>query len=180
MDYWFGAPFHAIGMLRAGLDRTAFAQDSTYAGMDVISGYSSSVRSSTPIVAVGTRTALTGAVPDGSAASVSLARLAGGSDPGRVTGSDGTSVVLPLDVPTCPAYQAVRVAIDKVGANRLRVRLDNSRNSRATRFRVVVGGDEAGHRVPAAAVKRVQAPLHRATRVRVYVGEHLVARDRLR
>ena len=50
MDYWFGAPFHAIGMLRAGLQKTAFAQDDTYAGMDVISGYTSSIKSSTPIL----------------------------------------------------------------------------------------------------------------------------------
>ncbi|MFZ2012445.1 MAG: hypothetical protein WAV00_01315 [Nocardioides sp.] len=46
VDYWLGAPFHAIGMLRSGLAQTAFAQDSTYAGMDVISGLGSTSHSS--------------------------------------------------------------------------------------------------------------------------------------
>ena len=50
IDYWLGAPFHAIGMLRAGLSSTAFAQDGLWAGMDVISGLSSGVRSATPIL----------------------------------------------------------------------------------------------------------------------------------
>ena len=45
VDYWLGAPFHAIGMLRSGLSQTAFAQDSTYAGMDVISGLGSTSHS---------------------------------------------------------------------------------------------------------------------------------------
>jgi hypothetical protein len=130
-------------------------------------------------VAVGARSADTGMVADGSGGSVTVAGLPGGSHGGRVAGSDGSSAVFPLDVPTCPAYEGVRVAIRKPAAHRLRVRLDNSRNSRATHFRVVLGEDATRHRVPAADVRKVGAPLHRLTLVRVYVGQHLVARARL-
>ena len=48
--------------------------------------------------------------------------------------------MFPLHVPTCPAYEAVRVAIRKPAAHRLRVRLDNSRTSHETQFRVLLGG----------------------------------------
>ena len=89
------------------------------------------------------------------------------------------AAAFPVDVPTCPSYQGVRVSIRKSEPHRIRVRLDNVRNSEATHFRVVLGGDTTRHRVPATEVRRVGAPLHRVTRVRVYVGQHLVARARL-
>ncbi len=45
IDDWLGAPFHAIGMLRAQLKYVAFASDVStgYAGLDVIQGLDSSV-----------------------------------------------------------------------------------------------------------------------------------------
>lgn len=130
-------------------------------------------------VAVGARAAVTGAVADGNDGNVAVTGLLGGSHEGTVAGSDGTSAMFPLDVPTCPAYEGVRVAIRKPAVHRLRVRLDNSRNSHETQFRVLLGGDTTRHRVPAADVRKVGAPLHRVTLVRVYVGQHLVARARL-
>jgi hypothetical protein len=131
-------------------------------------------------VVVGDRSAATGQVADGGGGSASVTGIPGGAQDGSVAGSDGTSAVFPLDVPTCPAFQGVRVAIRKAAAHRLRVRLDNVRNAQATHFRVVLGGDATRHRVPAAEARKVESPLHRLTRVRVYVGQHLVARDRLR
>jgi hypothetical protein len=130
-------------------------------------------------VAVGARSAATGAVPDGSEAAVTVTGLPNGSQDGTVAGSDGTSALFPVEVPTCPAYQGVRVAITKVAPHRLRVRLDNSRNARSTRFHLVIGGDTGWKRVPSADVAKVGAPLRHLTRVRVYVGEHRVARARL-
>jgi hypothetical protein len=130
-------------------------------------------------VAVGAGSADTGVVADGSGDSVLVTGLPGGSHLGSVDGSDGTSSAFPVDVPTCPGYQGVRVSIRKSPSHRVRVRLDNVRNSETTRFRVVLGGETTRHRVPATEVRTVGAPLHRVTRVRVYVGQHLVARARL-
>jgi hypothetical protein len=41
IDGWLAAPFHAIGMLRAGLRQIAYASGQGYAGLDVLGGYSS-------------------------------------------------------------------------------------------------------------------------------------------
>lgn len=131
-------------------------------------------------VAVGTRSAATGAVADGGGGSVRINGVAGGPHTGSVAGSDGTSAVFPVEVPTCPRYEGVRVGVHKLADHRLRVRLDNTRNAHATRFRIVVGGAASRHGVGAADVSTVRKPLHRVTRVRVYVGQHLVARARLR
>jgi hypothetical protein len=45
IDEWLAAPFHAIGILRPGLQQVGFARDpsSGYAGLDVINGWSGSV-----------------------------------------------------------------------------------------------------------------------------------------
>jgi len=131
-------------------------------------------------VAVGSRSVATDAVADGGDGQVTVTGLPGGSQGGSVQGSDGTSAAFPLEVTTCPAYEGVRVAIRKVADHRLRVRLDNSRNSAATRFRLVVGERTGRHRVPAAEVQKVKARLWRVTVIRVYVRDHLVGRARLR
>ncbi|HEX4686124.1 MAG TPA: CAP domain-containing protein [Nocardioides sp.] len=131
-------------------------------------------------VAVGSRSVATDAVADGGDGQVTVTGLPGGSQGGSVQGSDGTSAAFPLEVTTCPAYEGVRVAIRKVADHRLRVRLDNSRNSAATRFRLVIGERTIRHRVPATEVQKVKARLWHAAVVRVYVGDHLVGRARLR
>ena len=363
VDYWFAAPFHAIGMLRAGLTRTAFAQDATYAGMDIIAGLSTAVRSATPILfpgpgstsyltsyagnespdpvetcrktksgadysapglpiiamlpaapatglvatlttptgtalsskgaelcvvdentyvstdsvygptgqqvlsgdravllvprtqlltgtyavrisqpkqsdiawsftvdptarptsppvtlaprvslsgvtcsygaratgavsvavanpddgvgtatyslTIGSRTAVTGGTADGRTATETLTRLPAGLARGTVSGSDGTSAVFDLDVPVCPRFTGVRVHLRAVAAHRVRIILDNTRNAVATRFRIHIGSDTSRHRVAAMASDRTSARLHGVTRVRVYVGDHLVARARM-
>ncbi|MCU1607806.1 MAG: hypothetical protein JWP46_4271 [Modestobacter sp.] len=40
IDMWLAAPFHAIGMLRPGLQQVAYASGQGYAGLDVTGGYS--------------------------------------------------------------------------------------------------------------------------------------------
>lgn len=49
IDGWLEAPFHAIGMLRPGLQRVAFGYQSGEAGLDVISGLGATVATS-PVV----------------------------------------------------------------------------------------------------------------------------------
>ena len=127
-------------------------------------------------VAVGARAAVTGAVADGNDGNVAVTGLLGGSHEGTVAGSDGTSATFPLDVPTCPAYEGVRVAIRKPAVHRLRVRLDNSRNSHETQFRVLLGGDTTLYRVPRLTFGRSGRRSIELAPVRVYVGQHLVAR----
>jgi hypothetical protein len=40
IDGWLAAPFHAIGMLRPGLQQVAYASGRGYSGLDVLGGYS--------------------------------------------------------------------------------------------------------------------------------------------
>lgn len=50
IDGWLAAPFHAIGMIRPGLRRVAFARtESGGAGLDVIRGFDSSVEPTRPV-----------------------------------------------------------------------------------------------------------------------------------
>ena len=118
-------------------------------------------------------------VADGGSGSVTVAGLPAGAQDGSLAGSDGTTTAFSIAVPTCPACQGVRVSIRKITGHRVRVRLDNTRNARATTFRIVVGTDGTRHRVPAAGTDTVTKRLRGAVRVRVYVGRHLVARERL-
>jgi hypothetical protein len=52
IDKWLAAPFHAIGMLRPGLVRVAFASDPATgrAGLDVLSGYNSAGGAAGPVL----------------------------------------------------------------------------------------------------------------------------------
>ncbi len=53
IDGWYEAPFHAIGMLRPGLKKVAFASTTAgfgYAGIDVIRGIDSSVSQTAPVL----------------------------------------------------------------------------------------------------------------------------------
>ena len=50
VDSWWTAPFHAIGMLRAGLSSVGYAEDGHWAGMDIISGLNTGLTSSKPIL----------------------------------------------------------------------------------------------------------------------------------
>lgn len=129
-------------------------------------------------VALGARTG-TGAAADGADLALTVSGLPPGTAQGSVSGSDGTSTVFSLDVPTCPRYTGVRVHLRKLAGHRLRIGLDNTRNAVATRFRIEIGHDRTPRLVAAAASGRVRVRLHRATRVRVYVGDHLVARARV-
>jgi hypothetical protein len=117
---------------------------------------------------------------DGSNATTTVTDLPAGSGVVGVTGSDGSSAALTIDVPTCPRYQGVRVKLRKLTHHRLRIVLDNTRNAAATRFRVEVGTAKAPHVVAAADTTRLRVRLYRVTRVRVYVDGHLVAHARVR
>jgi hypothetical protein len=88
--------------------------------------------------------------------------------------------VFTVDVPTCPRYQGVRVRLRTLIRHRLRIVLDNTRNAASTRFRVEIGTAKAPHLVGAADTAALEVRLHRSTTVRVYVGDHLVARARVR
>jgi hypothetical protein len=125
-------------------------------------------------VVLGTRTR-TGSAADGAAVTLSMSGLPPGPVPGSVAGSDGTSAVYSVQVPTCPRYQGVRVHLHKPAPHRLRIGLDNTRNAVATRFGLEVGSDRSPHVVAAASSGGVRVRLHRLTRIRVYVGGHLVA-----
>jgi hypothetical protein len=126
-------------------------------------------------LALGARTS-TGSAADGADLALTVSGLPPGAAPGSVSGSDGTSAVFSVDVPTCPRYEGVRVHLRMVAHHHLRIDLDNTRNAVATRFRIEIGHDGTPRLVAAAASDRVRVRLHRATLVRVHVGDHLVAR----
>jgi hypothetical protein len=126
-------------------------------------------------VTVASRAVDTTPVADGSSILSAVSGLPAGTSAGRISGSDGSTAAFSVRVPTCPAYQGVRVQVRRVSAHRVRIRLDNARNATATGFRVKVGGVLSRHRVAGGAVRIVHAAVHGSTRVRVYVGRHLVA-----
>src|SRR4029079_4324315 len=82
-------------------------------------------------LALGTRTA-TGTAADGADLALTVSGLPPGMATGSVSGSDGTSAVFSVGVPTCPRYQGVRVRLRTLAQHRLRIGLDNTRNATAT------------------------------------------------
>jgi hypothetical protein len=86
-------------------------------------------------------------------------------------------------VPGCPAWTAARVRFGDVSRrHRQRVTLDNTRNAGGHRFLLRVGTRElrAYAAGGASTVVVVRLSASHATRVRVYLGTHLLAGERVR
>jgi hypothetical protein len=129
-------------------------------------------------VALVSRTAAASAA-DGSSVTLDLSALPPGPASGSVSGSDGSSATFAVDVPTCPRYEGVRVHLRVLRHHRVRILLDNTRNGAATLFRIRVGAATAPHLVAAARSATLRLPFHHATRIRVSVTGHVVARARV-